>query len=812
MAASAGPNIGLVYGYAPGDVGWGVTSYNPAMQTIDALLHLGVKSQALTAPPGSPTDGDRYIVNGPTATGAWAGHVGNVALWNNSAWHFYAPKTGWRAYDEASAGFFYHLGTVWVAEPAAPTVAAHSLVGNPGSVTAAPSDITLGAMFDLNSGGTLTTTGLATSASVTSGDSAVTAAFVAADSVVTAAFVSADSVVTAAFVAADSVVAAAFAAADTAVTAAFVSADSVVTAAFVAADSVVTAAFVAADNAAAAAAAIGAHLLAGNPGSVSAIPSGITIGAGLTLSGSTLSSTALGEALFWAGTWNASTNSPTLTSGSGTNGALYTVTTAGTTTVDTLSSWDVGDKIAFDGVSSVWRKIDGHAIEVATVAGRTGAVVLTGADIGLNLGVIDYTAAKLLVANGSSYASVAMSGAGTINAGGTMTLGSIVSGGTFGDSTHVGVVVVGNDGRVTSASSTAIVFPGTGAPSGTAGGVLAGNYPNPSFAASPTFTVVGSTAPMVLNGNTAFTASGLTGTELHIAGADTISARLLLDAYGASGILTARRAGGTQAAPTALAMNDQIFQITAIGHDGTSYSGSVGGLNFQANQAHSPTARGTKWVVNTVNVGTTVATTKMVIADHVLIGTTTDAGSFNLQVIGTAVVDSLILGASTNTAITSFGTVGLAIVSGVLDFKTSGTNTIKGNTGSVAAIASDLTIGNGIFKSGTTLSAQNVGTVTCTTTGTINPANIDLALVNLGTTNTVLSALPGFPYQRMRAHIAQGATAHTVTMDGTTIVFGTDITAYTAGTLTSKCDHVMMIANSTGSIWTVDAVNHGCVL
>lgn len=84
-------------------------------------------------------------------------------------------------------------------------------------------------------------------------------------------------------------------------------------------------------------------------------------------------------AMNYAGTWNASTNSPALASGVGTKGTYYKVSTAGTTAVDGTSQWNVGDIIVFDGTT--WDKIDGIASEVISVAGRTGAVTLAVADV-----------------------------------------------------------------------------------------------------------------------------------------------------------------------------------------------------------------------------------------------------------------------------------------------------------------------------------------------------------------------------------------------------------------------------------------------
>ena len=101
------------------------------------------------------------------------------------------------------------------------------------------------------------------------------------------------------------------------------------------------------------------------------------------LTASQLPSSIVGAMLF-IGTWNASTNSPTLANGTGTKGNYYVVSTAGTTSfvgVDglTVSQWNVGDIIVYDGTN--WDKIDGQSSEVVSVAGRTGAVTLSSSDI-----------------------------------------------------------------------------------------------------------------------------------------------------------------------------------------------------------------------------------------------------------------------------------------------------------------------------------------------------------------------------------------------------------------------------------------------
>ena len=62
-------------------------------------------------------------------------------------------------------------------------------------------------------------------------------------------------------------------------------------------------------------------------------------------------------ALNYKGTWNASTNNPTLTSSVGTKGDYYVVSVAGSTNLDGETLWGVGDWAVFNG--STWQKVDG---------------------------------------------------------------------------------------------------------------------------------------------------------------------------------------------------------------------------------------------------------------------------------------------------------------------------------------------------------------------------------------------------------------------------------------------------------------------
>jgi hypothetical protein len=82
----------------------------------------------------------------------------------------------------------------------------------------------------------------------------------------------------------------------------------------------------------------------------------------------------------YQGTWNASTNSPTLTSSVGTLGYYYVVSTAGSTTLNGISTWAVGDWAVYNG--SAWQKVaasGSSAFSTLTVTGLTGYMYANGA-------------------------------------------------------------------------------------------------------------------------------------------------------------------------------------------------------------------------------------------------------------------------------------------------------------------------------------------------------------------------------------------------------------------------------------------------
>jgi hypothetical protein len=189
----------------------------------------------------------------------------------------------------------------------------------------------------------------------------------------------------------------------------------------------------------------------------------------------------------YKGTWNASTNTPTLASGVGTAGNYYIVSVAGTTNLDGITDWQVGDWAIFQG--SVWQKVD-NTDAVVSVNGFTGAVSLTTSNIneGTNLYYTDararlsvsggtgisYNSTSGVITNSAPDQTVTLTGAGTTSISGTYPSFTITSNDTYnGTVTSIGITE--------SVAALSI----TGSPVTTSGNI------NIGFAGSPTQYVAG---------------------------------------------------------------------------------------------------------------------------------------------------------------------------------------------------------------------------------------------------------------------------------------------------------------------------------
>ena len=94
---------------------------NSALLRLDGVVSCRVEDRDLTAPPGSPSEGDTYIV-GASATGDWAGQDATIAIYTNAAWVFVTPVGGQTIFvhDEklfmvysSQESLWYAPGNIW---------------------------------------------------------------------------------------------------------------------------------------------------------------------------------------------------------------------------------------------------------------------------------------------------------------------------------------------------------------------------------------------------------------------------------------------------------------------------------------------------------------------------------------------------------------------------------------------------------------------------------------------------------------------------------------------------------------------------
>ena len=88
-------------------------THNEALRILDGLVQLSVLDRDLTAPPGSPADGDRHIV-ASGGTGGWTGWDLNVALFTDGTWLRLPPRAGWRAWVENEGLLLVYDGAGWI--------------------------------------------------------------------------------------------------------------------------------------------------------------------------------------------------------------------------------------------------------------------------------------------------------------------------------------------------------------------------------------------------------------------------------------------------------------------------------------------------------------------------------------------------------------------------------------------------------------------------------------------------------------------------------------------------------------------------
>lgn len=113
MPASTDPILGLSYGWAVSDNFKAGMDAN--LRKLAAVVQASVADKDLATPPGSPANGDRYIV-AASPTGSWVGHAGKIAVYETSAWVFYTPAEGWRVHVNDEDVYYRYDGSAWALE------------------------------------------------------------------------------------------------------------------------------------------------------------------------------------------------------------------------------------------------------------------------------------------------------------------------------------------------------------------------------------------------------------------------------------------------------------------------------------------------------------------------------------------------------------------------------------------------------------------------------------------------------------------------------------------------------------------------
>lgn len=184
--------------------------------------------------------------------------------------------------------------------------------------------------------------------------------------------------------------------------------------------------------------------------------------------------------LNYQGTWNANSNSPMLSSGVGVKGYYYVVSTAGTTNLDGIADWQIGDWAVFNGTA--WQKVD-NSDAVVSVNGQTGVVVLNAANVGATPNTAYVLTTGLLSGGGqltgnvtvnltsvpianvpggvantvTIIAGTGLAGGGNLSSNVTIDMANTaVAPGSYGTASSVGQFTVDQQGRLSNAANVAI--------------------------------------------------------------------------------------------------------------------------------------------------------------------------------------------------------------------------------------------------------------------------------------------------------------------------------------------------------------------
>ncbi|MFZ1992338.1 MAG: DUF2793 domain-containing protein [Alphaproteobacteria bacterium] len=89
-------------------------THNEAIMRLDGLVQMTAKSYTTSAQPGSPADGDLYLLPAGKTGTDWGGYSNYaVAHYYDGIWHQYHPNAGWISFVQDTGKLLYYTGSAW---------------------------------------------------------------------------------------------------------------------------------------------------------------------------------------------------------------------------------------------------------------------------------------------------------------------------------------------------------------------------------------------------------------------------------------------------------------------------------------------------------------------------------------------------------------------------------------------------------------------------------------------------------------------------------------------------------------------------
>jgi hypothetical protein len=535
-------------------------------------------------------------------------------------------------------------------------------------------------------------------------------------------------------------------------------------------------------------------------------------------------------ALSYQGTWNASTNTPTLTSSVGTKGYYYVVSVAGSTNLNGISDWQVGDWAVYNGTA--WQKID-NTDQVSSVNGKTGTVVLTYSDVGAFPATSTTGTGNVVLATGATQAHPTISDYETFT---STSAPSYAEGELWYDSTqkaltyfndvtnnavHIGqevqLKVINNTGS-SIANGTPVYVTGTSSGQ---------SYPNIALAqanASSTSAVLGLTNGTIASGATGYVCTAGLLTPCNT-GSFTVGQVLYLSPYSAGQLMNtvpptgyavqvgvvayANSPNGSiyvkQTTPLAVSANTIVGQV-AVANGGTgaaTLTGYVKGSGTSAMTASStiPTTdlSGTITNAQLANSAITINGTSTSLGGSVSVGTVTSVAatagtgisvtgspittSGTLSITNTAPDQTVVLTAGTG--ISTSGTYPNFTITNTSPSSGGTVTSVSGTTGRITSTGGNtpvIDLASGVATAGTTGSSTLIPVVTIDTYGRVT--SISTASNPQGTVTSITAGT--------------GLSGGTITSSGTVALANTTVSAgsYTNSSITVDAQGRLTSASS----------------